>query len=190
MKKYIQNSDNVLKLDIDVIFARYQDNIAATTITPIIDINSDEVNDQAKADFGSFVSNLFETIEYYDFEILDDFKHTSNSFPNTSEYRWIARRDELEANDVPKYIHLRVSDHYQEFSPEGKRRLKNKLNREAEQLKKPSTKKKQRFVEEEIVVNETTHTTYEEALAYSEKLIFKWLESRGVDMSEYDVLGW
>lgn len=190
MKLYSTKSDDTLPINIDINFQQSNAEIAATAILPIIhDINSHEVSEQARADFAAFVENLFETISYYDFEILDDFKHTSKSFPETSEYRWIAHRTELDADNVPRYIKLRVSDHFQHFSKNRVKQLTEQSKMQAEALKKPTSKKTQRYEMINIVVNGDAYNTYEEALAEIEKMIFKWLERRGIDVSDYDMLG-
>lgn len=190
MKKYI-NQKEVFELDINITFVQSDIDIAATDIKPIIiDKDKQILDDSAQSDFNVFVQNLFATLTYYDFEILDDYKHTSKSFPRTSEYCWVAHRTELDADSVPKYINLRISDHFQNFSKARDRQLAKQRQAEANSIKRPSTKKKQKFEVEEIVVNNQTYFTYEDALADAERLIFKWLESRGVDMSEYDMLGW
>lgn len=184
--------NNTLKFDIQSILQliEYNDQIVATDILPIIDETTLRIDDQAMADFNAFVENVYATLEYYDFELLGDFHHRSLSFPGTSEYRWIAHRSQLSQGDVPKYIKLRISDHFQNFSKPRRQELK-KLDREqADSLKLPKTKKRQRYSVYEIVVNNEIFSSYEKALNFIDTQIFDWLEECGIDTSDYERLGW
>ena len=190
MKRLVYNDE--LDINVDIYFNAFEINdIAATTIKPVVvDLDEQIIDRAALEDFNVFLQNLFETITYYDFEILEDFKHTSKSFPYTSEYRWIAHRTEIDADNVPRYINLRVSEHFQNFSPERLKELSEQRRDIANKLKKPATKVTQRYKFENIVADGEQFKTYEEVLAYAEQKIFAWLKQRGVDVSNYDVIGW
>lgn len=187
MKRFVKQGIN-LDLNIDIYFDTYvnEEDISATTIKPIIvdDINK-ILDQQALSDFSVFVDNLFETIDYYDFEVLDDYKHTSKSFPYVSEYRWVAHRSQIDADNITKLIHLRVSDHIQKFSDERRKQIKLQYRDQANKLRRPLNKQKQRFIVSEIIVNNETFHTYEEALNACEKMIHTWLRELNVDMSNY-----
>lgn len=195
MKRYIHSSKekDTLELNIDFYFIDMWSlqGVVATEIDPVVkDWLNHTVNPDAKGVFNTFVTNCFEIISAYDFEILDDFKKTSPAFPGTSEYRWIAHKTELEKGEVPKFIKIRISDHDQNFSDERKRQVNKKSDNEAQSLKLPKTKKKQRWVLENIVINGETHETYEEALHDVEMTVRSWLESRGIDLEPYGPAIW
>lgn len=164
----------------------------ATTITPIVeDWGNRIIDDQALADFNSFLWNIYEILDYYDFEVSEKYKRKSKTFPYTSEYSWIARREDIEAGDVPKYIHLRISDHIQAPTADLEEKNKKRERAEAADLKLPKTKVRQRFIAEEIVANGDMNNkckTYEQALNLVEHMIFNWMEAFHADMSKYDPL--
>ena len=91
---------------------------------------------------------------------------------------------------MPKYIHLRISEHAQEFSKESIKRLSKQYKEEAEAIKLPKTKKKQRYVLDEFIVDGSKYKTYEEALHAIELKIYNWLKERNVDVAQYEPLGW
>ena len=185
MKRLIYANTSELMLNIDIGFIQYDDAdpIAASQIVPVLDENN-QINGQALADYQSFVQNVWEILSYYDFEMLK--ASTSKSFPNTSEYRWIAHHTQIDANDASLIIQLRLSNHFQNFNPEFAKELSKRTNAEAQSLKIPSTKKKQRYKEYEVVVNEETFDSYDEALSYIEKLVYEWLKKLHIDTTDYN----
>ena len=97
MKRFIHHKSNaeILEIDIDVVFAEIRESteseIAATSVKPVLIDKENEIMDpEAYANFHLAVDQILEIIEYYDFEIFDEYRHTSGSFPYTAEYRWIA----------------------------------------------------------------------------------------------------
>lgn len=189
MKRY-KRSNQELTLNIVVhIVPDTSGELVATTIKPIVeDWGKRIIDDQALADFNSFLWNIYEILDYYDFEVSEKFKRKSASFPYTSEYCWIARRQDVEAGSVPKYIHLRISDHIQSHNVELAGKLKTRENAEADELKLPESKLRQRYMVKQIVINSEICKTYEEGLRKVEKDIFNWMEELGTDMSKYDPL--
>lgn len=194
MKRLIRfntRTNDILDLDIDVnLIPEGTRSIAATEIKPVfIDKDKQIVDDLALANFSAFVDNVFEILDYYDFVVNEEYKRTSKSFPHTAHYAWVARREQVNAGDVPKYIHLRIADHLQHETPQFSSRMKEKQRQEADAIKLPKTKKKQRYTVENIVINNEVCNTYEEALRIVEKIIFKWMKDQQIDVSQYDQLG-
>lgn len=195
MKRLVKETTEELKIDVDITFAPDEDNIAydnlvATTVRPVADMNNRIIDDQSFADYTCFVESVFEILMYYDFEIFEKYQRHSQSFPYTSRYVWIAPRIQVESGDVPKLIHLRVSDHTQDFSEEMQKKIKQRMKDEAQDLKLPKSKLRQRYIPKEIVVNESRFKTYEDALNKIESAIRDWLVKLGVDISDYEFLEW
>lgn len=192
MKRLIKNDD---QLDLSIRITFVSDNtgqdIAATTIRPVgINKDTGEIDEEARVGFSAFVQNVFEIIDAYGFTIFDEFQHTSKSYPYTSEYRWLARQEEVKKGEIPLLIKLRISDHQQQFSKDRVKELTRQNKEQADTLKLPKTKKTQRYVVKEIVVTGLGCRTYEHALYLVEDKIRNWLISRHIDISEYGSAIW
>ena len=162
-------------------------NIAASDVTPILDPNNN-VDEQAKADYDSFVDTVFQIIEYYGFQCIK--KRSSESYPFTSRYTWIAHDSEIENADVPMYIRLRISNHAQDINNTDEyERVKQREKKESQEIKLPATKRRQRYKIKNIIVNSESFSTYEEALNAVESMVHDWLKDKGVDTSVYEPLG-
>lgn len=190
MKRYIKSKvdSNFLELNIDITYLQNQflQDVAATEIKPVgIDKENNTIDEEAKEGFVSFVENVFEILTCYDFHIFNDYQKKSKSFPYTSEYCWLARRQEIEDGSVPKLLKLRISEHTQHLSDAHLKELRDTERKEADNLKIPKTKKKQRYEVKDIAVNEFNVSTYEEALHEVEILVRKWLTERGIDVEPY-----
>ena len=193
MKRMMRNNNEIVfELNIDIEWTKEAlSKVAATDILPVgIDKANKIIDETAREGFVTFVGNLFEIIQAYDFVILDDYKHTSKSFPYTSQYMWIARQEQLENNDVPIFIHLRVSEHVQEFSDERNKQLKDEYKQQADNIKLPKSKKKQRFVIKSISVNDLGCKTYEEALHEVELEVRSWVTELHIDLEPYGPAIW
>ena len=189
MKRYIKESDiNTLELNIDITYIATQlfTDVAATSIRPVgVDKAGGIIDEEAKEGFVSFVENVFEIVNCYDFNVFDEFHKKSKSFPYTSEYCWLARRQEIEDGNIPKLLKLRISEHTQHLSEDHLKELRGVEKEEADQLKLPKSKKKQRYEVKDIAVNELNVSTYEEALHEVEMMVRKWLTDRGIDVEPY-----
>ena len=185
MKRVIRPSVDAEKLEfnIEIIFEPNSSDLAATTVNSIMK-GDGELDDLALADYQDFVETAMGLIDYYGFQLLSI--KDSGSFPYTSKYVWIAYASDVEAEDIPLMIKVRISDHIQKFSPQFKQELKKRDRSEAEQLKLPKTKKKQKYLLRRVIVNNTVCKTYEEALTRLDKQVHQWLKDLNVDMSEYE----
>lgn len=192
MKRLIKDDDQLdLSIRITFVLDNTGQDIAATTIRPVgNNKDTDEIDEEAKAGFSVFVENVFEIIDAYGFKIFDEFQHTSKSYPYTSEYRWIARQEEINKGDVPLLIKLRISEHCQEFSKIRIKELTQQNKEQADALKMPKSKKKQRYIVKEIIVTDLGCRTYEQALYLVENKIRNWLVSQHTDISEYGPAIW
>lgn len=188
MKRWIRTSSqpDELELNIDILFRAA---VFATDIRPVVNDNG-LLDEQAKSDYDDFIETVLELLDYYDFHVYNSYHRTSGSFPYTSQYIWIAHRNEIDRNSIHKLIKLRISDHYQNFSKKRQYELNKQAKQEAYELRTPSNKEKQLYMPKTIVVNNSRYTTYEEALAHVEKEIRSWLVDRGVDLSNYESFSW
>lgn len=182
MKRVIREASAVETFSIKVdIFHEMQDDIVSTDILPISE-GKNLLDADALVDYNCFLENVWETLDYYGFQILRS--KESKSFPYTSKYAWIAYASEIEKKDVPLMVKMRISDHPQKVSPEYRDELKHRDRAEADELKMPEGKKKQRFIIVDIVVNNHRYATYEEALAAIDRMIYEWLDKLNIDVSD------
>lgn len=195
MKKFIQSSSKEqfkLSILVEFILDDTQGSIAAgTKIKPVVtDFYHKTRDDAAYSDFQTFVMNVWSMFDYYDFHIFDEYTYDSPSFPETSQYRWVAHNTEIESGNIPVLVQVRVSEHDQKLSEVVQKKVSKKLKEESDDLKLPATKKKQKYRVERITVNNTYFDAYEEALDHIEHLLRDWAESLGVDLTEYEPFNW
>ena len=182
MKKLIRYNNDTESTNIDIqINFNIESKVLSTEVNPILVDNM--IDDQALADYNAFIETTWEILDYYGFELLSNTE--SGSYPHTSKYYWIAHITDVEEGNIPLMIKLRISDHAQHFNPQFVSKLRKKNSQEAENLKTPKDKLKQRYLVKEVIVNNQTYRTYEEALGALETEIRSWLESLNVDMSEW-----
>lgn len=183
MKRVIREASapETLSVKVDIYYIESSDDVVATDIVTISD-GKNKFDADALVDYNNFINNVWETLDYYGFQMIR-YKE-SKSFPNTSKYAWIAYISEVDQKDIPLMFKLRVSDHAQVAGPQRRHELKALDRAEAEELKQPPTKKRQRFVVEDIVVNNQRFATYEDALVAIDDMIYAWLERLDVDLSE------
>lgn len=173
MKSYTKSSENITEFKLDII----------VNLEPIIDIaassihriyNKDGSIDQwALIEYEDFVINVLALFDYYDFEVLDE-QYSNKS--KTSMYFTIYRKSESNEADIKCLFFIRISDHdYQEKSKENRKETeKNRTEyhkREAERLKQPKTKKRQKWKVRNIIVNDEIFDSYTEALDAVEKML-------------------
>lgn len=183
MKRVIRQATAAesFSIKVDIYFAEIADDVVATDISDIIDRNG-HIDQNALVDYNTFIQNVLETLDYYGFQIIRS--KESKSFPNTSKYAWIAYAGEVDVEDVPLMVKMRISDHVQTLSLEHRAKIKQADKAEADELKLPRTKKRQRFITSDIVVNNQRFDSYEEALAAVDKMIYQWLDRLDVDVSD------
>lgn len=188
MKRMIRTvaEPEVIGIRVDVYYAAETEDIVATDVHPIQDAEG-HIDPQALADYHAFIQNAWNVIEYYGFEMFK--MKTSKSAPGTSKYAWVAHATEVGKNDTPLIVRLRISDHEQHFADEHLAKIKRHNKEEAEELKRPESKQKQRFFVEDIIVNNERYKTYEDALNAIDKIVHDWLERMHIDMSDFEDLG-
>ena len=199
MKMYIRaNTDNILELNIDINYAPIELlDIAATKITPLYKDNGD-IDDSAWGDFQSFVANVFAVLDYYDFDLRPGPKDNGGSKGNkektieeprskSSYYFWMCHSQNIQNNDVPFWIRVRISNHIQKnVDPELVRKQKKEAQEFLETHKLPPTKRRQKYKEWEIIVNEERYASYEDALDAIEANVYRWMNKLHIDMSDYE----
>lgn len=165
------DSSKEFKLDIIVNLEPITD-IAASSIHRVY--NKDGSIDQwALIEYEDFVINVLALFDYYEFEVLDE-KYSNKS--KTSMYFTIYRKSESNEADIKCLFFVRISDHdYKEKSKEDRKKTekhrKEYHEREAERLKQPKTKKRQKWKARNIIVNDETCDSYNEALDKVEKIL-------------------
>ncbi len=131
---------------------------------------------QALADYNSFVTNVYGIISEY-FDIVEIEESTKS---DTSWYFWIYAKNENGEIATKFLIRLRLSDH--EYTQRHSTELEKAfVDKKAQELKRPREKKLQKWRIREIIVNDETYHSYDEAEdaideeleAYSKKMYNK-----------------
>lgn len=194
MKRYVRNAD-LIKIDVYYVLEKQDTSIAAAAYSsPITDAKGWIINESEYARYQLFVQNIDILLDYYDLSVTEQPKPPAQINKKTlqvkfqSTYYWLAMANQVANNNVPEYLQFRISDHYQDFSPEGRKEANNQAREFAETIKKPNSKRKQRFQLDEVSVNDDKFNNYDDALTDVEKKIRKWLANRRVDISQYETL--
>ena len=188
MKRILRISSDLESIDITIsVFHSLQSEcVLATDIEPVLD-DDGLLDMKSLSDYNVFIENLWVMIDYYGFQIIK--AKDNKSYPFTSKYVWLASADDADNKSIPLMIKLRVSDHKQSVSLERMKQLKKIDREEAEQLKQPKDKRRQRYVVKEITVNKAVYHTYEEALNAADRLLRDWLKELNVDMTDIEPFG-
>lgn len=166
MKRYIkstkyENNGNIQEYNIEVCYSVELDlDIAASTYSSIkpVRLPNGETDQQALADYNAFADNVYEILCYY-FDIVDiNFSDSSD----TSRYFYMYAKDK-DGNLATKFIiRLRLSDH--DYGPEHDTKKEHEhITKRSQELKKPSSKKTQRWKFRNIIVNDKTCFSYIDA---------------------------
>ena len=185
MEKSIK-SEIKLDMNVDVIFTQIA-NISEVAATTTSSFDSKLLDDSAMSDYNVFVENALAIIEYYGFEQLDDPEYGDHQI---SVRFLLAHEIQIQNDDIPCAIVFRVSDHIQKFGDALKRRNREKTNARVQKVKTPKTKRRQKYVLDEIIVNDETYETYEEALDDIEVKIQEWLERWDINISIEPIGTW
>lgn len=175
-----------IEFDIDVTLpCIHQVEVAATKV---IDLPSDisQSDPLALDNYYAFRESVEEVFEYYGFQLV---KYRTS---NPSRYYYYAHESQIVADNVPKYIKLRVSAHAEQHkSEEHLNAIKERTRQELEEIKRPKSKLKQRYMPLNITVNSKRFNTYEKALEFVESQVrdlFSILHLN-VDVNDYESLG-
>ena len=114
----------------------------------------------AKAEYDEFLINIMEVMDACGFEILDE--HQSDRVGSDSAYFTIYKKSESSETDIKCLVFIRISDH--DMNEETNRQRKQYHEMLAEKYKQPRTKVKQRWKFRNIIVNNETFSSYDEAL--------------------------
>ena len=190
MKKYIRTTiseSEVVDIEFDVYLMSLLDSLAATTIVELPDSRA-EADPLAVENFDAFVECVEEIFDHYDFKYAKQ-PHRSEF----SSYYYYAHQSQLDAKNVPKYVRVRISSHVEKHkSDKHIENIRDKINKELDEIKLPSTKKKQRYMPLRITADRKLNfDTYEDVLNYAEMRVrdlFNEL-NLNVPLSEYDEVG-
>lgn len=126
-------------------------------ITPVMWDNK-KIDEQALADYDAFVSNVYEIL-YTFFDIVNIEKSNRSE---TSWYFWLYAKNKDDKVATKVLIRLRLSDH--ELPDTHDEQAENEyIGREAEKYKRPKDKLRQRWKLKNIVVNNDTYSSYDDA---------------------------
>ena len=113
----------------------------------------------ALAEYQEFLINVLSVIDENDFEVIED---TESPFSATSYYITTYKKSESTMDSIKCIIFIRISDH--NLSEETHKQRVNYYKSKADILKQPKSKKKQTWRFKNIVVNNETFDSYEDAL--------------------------
>ena len=200
MKKYIKvtSDDNILYIDIDVNFVLVTStDVAATKILPLRDANGKLIGTEL-GKFQDFAACIFEIIAGYDFIMKpgpkdkghdqgDHLTKLPEPRSETSYYFWAAHKSQIEAGDVPRWIRVRISDHFQNnIDNDLDSKHKEEMDAFLDKNKLPKDKQNPRYIMRNIVSDGDEFDTYEEVLNHWDERIYRWMIKKGVDVSKYD----
>lgn len=151
------NEADIEKIGFDICVDYEVDNIflESTIIRPIL-TKEGEVDEQALAEYQDFILELLLELDSVGLTVINRYDSKSSE---TSKYFTLAEETQYMKNNMKYIIYLRVSDHVPNLTEREKKMIKQKRIGETEKLK---VKWKVRS----IIVNNTTFSTYEEAVEY------------------------
>ena len=175
MKKYIAP-----QITVEVVVDRYhEDNIAASSIKPIkpnypVD---DTVDEQALADYDSFIQDSIAELEDLDLEISE---YNISSRSDSSRYFTIVDLTQEIEHTMKYMIFLRISDHFPiDRTSEEQKRID-------EGIRKYRNKTRAKFIEQQghkvtwkvrqVIVNGQEFDSYDSALTRIKELAEQWAE--------------
>lgn len=162
MKRMIKAScsNNVINITAYFVPEEYSVNdidLAASTIVPIHE--GYQLDEQAMSQWNNFIDNVLATLDYYDFDVVDN--HKSNYEGSASYYISFYPTDS-KGQIISKYlINFRISDH---FIPNLNKKSTRYYRNFAQ--KNSRTEGKQRWKLEALIVNDKTFDSYDDALDY------------------------
>ena len=169
MKRMIKAfvSNNVINITAYFVPEEYSVNdtdLAASTIVPIH--KGHQLDEQAMAQWNNFIDNVLATLDYYDFDVVDN--HKSNHEGSASYYISFYPIDS-KGQTISKYlINFRISDH---FVPNLNKKSTGYYRKLAQ--KNSRTEGKQRWKLESLIVNDRTFESYDDALDYLDSVFSK-----------------
>lgn len=160
MKRVIRASafDEIINITAYFVPEGYASNdLAASTIVPIH--KGRLLDEQAMAQWNNFIDNVLATLDYYDFDVVDN--HKSNHEGSASYYVSFYPTDS-KGKTISKYlINFRISDH---FIPNLNKKSTGYYRKLAQNNSR--TEGKQRWKLEALIVNDRTFDSYDDALDY------------------------
>lgn len=167
MKRIIRASafDEIINITAYFVPEGYSVNdLAASTIVPIH--KGRLLDEQAMAQWNNFIDNVLATLDYYDFDVVDN--HKSNHEGSASYYISFYPTDS-KGKIISKYlINFRISDH---FIPNLNKKSIGYYRKLAQ--KNSRTEGKQRWKLESLIVNDRTFESYDDALDYLDSVFSK-----------------
>lgn len=144
----------VYRIDIKVLL----DPVSSETSILPLQLDGEKYDRHALDLYNEFIMNALAIFDYYDFVILEE--HQS---PYTkSEYYTLVKKSQYEAQNYRYVLFIRLSDHETEVATkQSKMKYYSKV---ADDLKQPTTKRKQVWRLKEIIVNDQHYASYEDAL--------------------------
>lgn len=161
MKRVIRAStfDEIINITAYFVPEGYSANdLAASTIVPIHNKRC-QLDEQAMAQWNNFIDNVLATLDYYDFDVVDN--HKSNHEGSASYYISFYPTNS-KGKIISKYlINFRISDH---FIPNLNKKSTGYYRKLAQNNSR--TEGKQRWKLEALIVNDRTFESYDDALDY------------------------
>ena len=200
MKKYIKATSNAdtLYIDIDINFVLVSTtDIAATKILSLRDGDGKLIGTEL-GNYQDFATCMFEIIAGYGFVMKpgpkdkghdqgDHLTKLPEPRSETSYYFWAAHKSQIETGDVPRWIRVRISDHFQDnIDTDLDTKHKTEMDAFLNKNKFPETKQRQRYIMRNIVSDGDEFDTYEEVLNHWDAKIYRWMIDHGIDVSGYD----
>lgn len=128
--------------------------LETATVRPIL--VDGEIDSQALADYEDFIEDILAEFDYIGLEVIHE---QGSNLSKTSRYYTLADAEQYKDDNMKYIIYLRVSDHIATLSPEQKKIIRQKR-------KDDSSRLRAKYKVRNIIVDNKTFETYDDALEY------------------------
>lgn len=167
MKRWVHGSSDrwISTRNMHILVIYEEDDVIQSSSIEDLQNSNVVYNTIALAEYESFLVNTLDIFEDHDFDVIQE----KDSPYSKSYYAALVKKDQVENADYKFILFVRLSDHENnKHTVKGKKRYYRDL---AEKLKQPTTKTKQLWKLKEIVVNNQTFDSYDDALVEIDKLL-------------------
>lgn len=158
------------KLNILVEFKHENPLFASKEITPL-KREDGSIDELAVAEFDDFVTEVYAVLDCNGYEELDPYHESSNNDSESRYFTMYKQEDETETS-IKCAVYIRVSDHYLDKSRD---KYTKKYHAEhTKDLEQKIGKKISHWKAKNIIVNNRTFNSYDEAIEYIKRIVPTW----------------
>ena len=158
------------KLNIFVEFEHEDPLFASKEITPLRREDG-SIDELAVAEFDDFVTEVYAVLDCNGYEELDPYHERSNNDSESRYFTMYKSEDETETS-IKCAVYIRVSDHYLDKSRD--KYTKKYHAKHTKDLEQKVGKKISHWKAKNIIVNNKTFNSYDEAIEYIQRIVPTW----------------